>query len=61
MINIGGHEVEILDDNWTAITRDGSLSAQFEHTICVTKKGCEILTRRPSQLSNSERFPDMWA
>jgi methionyl aminopeptidase len=61
MINLGGYEVEILEDNWTAVTRDGSLSAQFEHTICVTKKGCEILTRRPGQLANSERFPAMWS
>ena len=61
MINLGGYEVEILEDNWTAVTRDGSLSAQFEHTICVTKKGCEILTRRPALLANSERFPEMWS
>ena len=61
MINIGGYEVEILEDNWTAITRDGSLSAQFEHTLVVTKKGCEILTQRPATLTNSERYPDLFA
>jgi len=60
MINLGGYEVEVLDDGWTAITLDGSLSAQFEHTLVVTKKGCEILTKRPGPLSKSERFPDMW-
>jgi methionyl aminopeptidase len=60
MVNLGGYEVEILEDNWTAITRDGSLSAQFEHTIVVTKTGCEILTKRPALLRNSDRFPDMW-
>ena len=60
MVNIGGYEVEILDDEWTAITRDGSLSAQFEHTLVVTKKGCEILTKRPGPLLNSERFPAMF-
>ena len=38
----------------------GSLSAQFEHTIVVTKKGCEVLTRRPEPLLNSERFPNTW-
>jgi methionyl aminopeptidase len=44
MINLGQKELRILDDNWTAITRDGSLSAQFEHTILVTEDGCESLT-----------------
>jgi methionyl aminopeptidase len=61
MINLGNYDVEILDDNWTAVTRDGSLSAQFEHTIVVTKKGCEILTRRPGKLENSERFENVFA
>lgn len=60
MINLGGYEVEILEDNWTAVTRDGSLSAQFEHTLVVTKRGSEILTRRHGVLENSERFPAMW-
>jgi methionyl aminopeptidase len=44
MINLGGHELIILDDQWTAVTRDGSLSAQFEQTILVTENGCESLT-----------------
>lgn len=61
MINIGNHDVEVLDDNWTAITRDGSLSAQFEHTLVVTKKGCEVLTKRPALLKNSDRFGDVFA
>lgn len=39
MVNAGGWEVNILDDGWTAVTRDGSLSAHFEHTIAVTKNG----------------------
>ncbi len=54
MINIGGYEIDILDDDWTAITSDGSLSAQFEHTVLVTKDGCEILTKRDAVLANSE-------
>lgn len=54
MINLGGYEVDILDDDWTAVTRDGSLSAQFEHTVVVTKTGCEILTKRDAPLKNSE-------
>jgi methionyl aminopeptidase len=44
MINLGGHELVILDDRWTAITKDGSLSAQFEQTILVTENGYESLT-----------------
>ena len=60
MINIGNYDVQILEDNWTAVTTDGSLSAQFEHTIVVTKKGCEILTRRSGVLTNSERFGDVF-
>jgi methionyl aminopeptidase len=44
MINLGKKELRILDDNWTAITRDGSLSAQFEQTVLVTDSGFESLT-----------------
>ncbi len=44
MINLGGHELKILDDNWTAVTKDKSLSAQFEQTILVTQSGYESLT-----------------
>lgn len=47
MINEGTWEVEVLDDNWTAVTKDRKLSAQFEHTIAVTKDGVEILTLHP--------------
>jgi methionyl aminopeptidase len=56
MINLGGYEVEILADKWTALTLDRSLSAQFEHALVVTKLGCEILTRRRRPLANSEIF-----
>jgi methionyl aminopeptidase len=44
MINLGKKELYILEDNWTAVTRDGSLSAQFEQTILVTEEGYESLT-----------------
>jgi methionyl aminopeptidase len=44
MINLGRKELRILEDDWTAITRDGSLSAQFEQTVLVTPEGCESLT-----------------
>ncbi|MBU3190135.1 methionyl aminopeptidase [Clostridium bowmanii] len=44
MINIGGPETDVLEDDWTAVTADGSLSSQWEHTILVTETGYEILT-----------------
>ncbi len=44
MINQGGPEVQVLDDQWTAVTQDGSLSAQWEHTVRVTEDGVEVLT-----------------
>jgi methionyl aminopeptidase len=44
MVNAGRFEVETLDDGWTAVTQDGSLSAHFEHTVAVTEDGPEILT-----------------
>ncbi len=47
MINIGRPDVKLLDDGWTAVTRDRSLSAQFEHSIGITDDGCEIFTLSP--------------
>jgi methionyl aminopeptidase len=44
MVNAGGPEVRVLEDKWTAVTADGSLSAHFEHTIAITENGTEILT-----------------
>ena len=44
MINIGSPEADVLEDDWTAVTIDGSLSSQWEHTIRVTETGYEILT-----------------
>ena len=46
MFNLGGDEVQVLDDDWTVVTRDGSLSAHFENTIAVTDAGAEVLTER---------------
>ena len=46
MINDGGSSVRILEDQWTAVTADGSLSAHFEHTIVLTESGPEVLTKR---------------
>ncbi len=45
MVNAGGHEVEIKDDGWTAVTKDGSLAAHFEHSVAITKDGPYILSR----------------
>ncbi len=48
MVNAGRPEVKVLDDGWTAVTRDRSLSAQFEHMIGVTEEGCEVFTYSPA-------------
>lgn len=48
MINIGKPGVKMLDDGWTAVTRDRTLSAQFEHSIGITETGCEIFTKSPA-------------
>ncbi|MGA9603483.1 MAG: type I methionyl aminopeptidase [Methyloceanibacter sp.] len=50
MINLGKPHVKILSDGWTAVTRDRSLSAQFEHTVGVTEAGCEVFTLSPRGL-----------
>lgn len=59
MINLGRPEVDLLDDGWTVVTHDRSPSAQFEHTVLVTRSGVEVLTRRPGLIKNSEDVP--WA
>ncbi len=48
MVNLGRPETKVLADDWTAVTRDKSLSAQFEHSIGVTRDGCEIFTLSPA-------------
>jgi methionyl aminopeptidase len=50
MVNAGRPEVKVLDDGWTAVTRDRSLSAQFEHMVGVTETGVEIFTLSPAHL-----------
>ncbi len=47
MVTAGGPDVELLEDEWTAVTSDGSLAAHFEHTILITENGPEVLTRVP--------------
>ncbi len=48
MVNLGRAETKILQDDWTAVTRDRSLSAQYEHSVGVTAEGCEIFTLSPA-------------
>ena len=47
MVNMGSEKVRVLDDEWTAVTADGELSAHFEHTVAITDHGPEVLTRVP--------------
>ena len=47
MVNVGGDDVVLMDDEWTAVTADGSLSAHFEHTVLITDDGPEVLTQVP--------------
>ena len=56
MVNLGRPETKVLADDWTAVTRDKSLSAQYEHSVGVTATGCEIFT-----LSPAGRFFRTWA
>ncbi|SMO79432.1 type I methionyl aminopeptidase [Paracoccus laeviglucosivorans] len=55
MVNLGRPETKVLADDWTAVTRDKSLSAQFEHSIGVTADGCEIFTLSPE----GKFYPDL--
>ncbi len=49
MINAGKHNIKLLPDGWTAVTKDHKLSAQWEHTLLVTDDGCEVLTKRQEE------------
>ena len=51
MINAGRYDTKILSDGWTAVTKDKSLSAQFEHSIGITEDGAEIFTLSPAGYS----------
>jgi methionyl aminopeptidase len=59
MINLGGYRTELQADDWTVLTADRRLSAQFEHSVVVTHDGCEVLTRRDALVKGSEDKP--WA
>jgi methionyl aminopeptidase len=56
MINVGRPDCKVLEDGWTAVTRDRSLSAQFEHSIGITESGCEIFTESPAGLHRPPYF-----
>jgi methionyl aminopeptidase len=58
MVNLGNADTKILSDNWTAVTRDKSLSAQFEHSIGVTETGCKIFTLSPKNLFYKSKSSD---
>jgi len=58
MINLGRPHVKILKDGWTAVTRDRSLSAQFEHTVGMTQDGCEVFTYSPAGLHKPPYQPE---
>jgi methionyl aminopeptidase len=61
MVNYGSWEVEVdKQDRWTVRTADGSLSAQFEHTVLVTRSGSEVLTQRSRSLKNSENVATLF-
>jgi len=57
MVNFGKPAVKVLGDGWTAVTRDGSLSAHFEHTVVVVNGGCRILTKAEGGAAKSEPNP----
>lgn len=57
MINLGRPHVKVLSDGWTAVTRDRSLSAQFEHAVGVTETGVEIFTLSPKGYHKPPYFP----
>ena len=60
MLNQGGPETEVLDDQWTVVTRDGSRSAHFEHTVAITQHGPEVLTLLDGRVQ-SEWLPEAMA
>ena len=61
MVNLGGWEVKVdPNDKWTVRTVDGRLSAQFEHTVLVTREGAEVMTHRPRALRNSENVATLF-
>jgi len=48
MVTLGSYDVEVLQDGWTAVTKDRSLAAHFEHTVAITERGTDVLTQQPA-------------
>jgi methionyl aminopeptidase len=59
MINAGSYPVRLLSDGWTVVTKDSSLSAQFEHTILITETGCDVLTSIDDSPGNRSSQPPL--
>lgn len=55
MVNTGGSEVRVLDDQWTAVTKDGGYSAHFEHMVAITSNGADVLTRLEGEVRHAPR------
>jgi methionyl aminopeptidase len=56
MVNAGGPGVKVLDDQWTAVTKDGGYSAHFEHMVAITSNGADVLTRLDEELPVASDF-----
>ncbi|MBF0409870.1 MAG: type I methionyl aminopeptidase [Candidatus Riflebacteria bacterium] len=56
MVNMGGYQVKVLDDGWTVVTADGSLSAHFEHSVAITDSGPRVLTNCPIGFKKGDSF-----
>jgi methionyl aminopeptidase len=56
MLNAGSPQVKVLNDGWTAVTKDKSLSAQYEHSVGVTEDGVEIFTKSPAGLDEPHKL-----
>lgn len=61
MLNLGGRELYLWDDDWTAVTEDGCRSAQFEHTIIVTPDGAEVMTKTSTGVIPADVFAEQYA
>jgi len=61
MLNTGSSDVRVLDDQWTAVTRDGGYSAHFEHMVAITSNGADVLTRLPGETPAAGDFVSNWS
>jgi methionyl aminopeptidase len=61
MLNTGSSDVRVLDDQWTAVTRDGGYSAHFEHMVAITSNGADVLTRLGGETPAAIDFVSNWS